>query len=258
MKERALVNKYFNSLITSNDGFISGYNKRDRPQVWLFNHCTTREYERYGVFYGNRVSDTGRLIIPIQPKVNWCDYFYYIQFVDVSGSFSLFRLASVHTLLVVNPFVGYTDCLLDVPLTIFSPNLFEVPHYLSITSDQADGFRIFYVNLVNDIPRFHVFDSRVGFWVVKNAYLLGEQVVGKLGGSGDLTYEFTIVDDDSLYSMLSWDGNLFYCVGDLLHDDSDDLDYELTWYYFGDWALNLMGSDYTYHKCGFELVACVK
>ncbi|GKF42689.1 hypothetical protein Tco_0126031 [Tanacetum coccineum] len=78
------VNRRFNTMITNDADFIRGYNAREEPPVWLFNHSITPEHDLYGTLYGYRVSDSSMLTIPIQPKVYWCDYFEFIHFVDVS------------------------------------------------------------------------------------------------------------------------------------------------------------------------------
>ncbi|GKB19759.1 hypothetical protein Tco_0853682 [Tanacetum coccineum] len=68
----------------------------------------------------------------------------------------------------------------------------------------------------------------------------GEQLGVGIGG-GNLTSDFSLVENDMLYSMAFRDGHPCFSVGNVMHVDGG-LDHVPTWYYFGDWAVLLRSS----------------
>nr|GEV55061.1 zinc finger, CCHC-type [Tanacetum cinerariifolium] len=202
-------------MITNDADFIRGYNVRDEPPIWLFNHSTTSEYERYSVLSCYRVSDS-------------------------TGSFSLYPLASIHTLLVIDPF-GDGDYLVDVPDSIFPPNSFSIPHHLSITSipevagnihQRIDGFSFVThrVSKLKDTIRGYSIRGKVagnihqrvdGFSFVTHRVsklkdtIRGYSIRGK-DGSENPTVE-------QVRKRAKWDNDDYVCRGLILNGMSDSL-----------------------------------
>ncbi|PWA91251.1 hypothetical protein CTI12_AA092880 [Artemisia annua] len=56
---------------------------------------------------------------------------------------------------------------------IFRGHLVNMPHHVSIINDDKDRFRIVYVRVVNQVPLYHLYDSAVGVWVVRESDLAG-------------------------------------------------------------------------------------
>ncbi|PWA98423.1 hypothetical protein CTI12_AA019380 [Artemisia annua] len=118
-------------------------------------------------------------------------------------------------MLVMNPFEGQQE-FIHLYAPIVRGHLLNVPHHVSIISDDQNRFIIVYVRVVNQVSFYHLYDFAVGVWVVRESVLAGNELLGIIGfmvadDENHLLYTFfyhplVVVNQNPVYSITQiWD-----------------------------------------------------